>query len=76
MSISTYFRANIHQNDPEILGVNILTWADFEMKTTFLDIPTMLMPDSFMVSFVNFLKLHLLFHCIEFSSMLDFYNFL
>jgi hypothetical protein len=26
MSISTYFRPNIHQNGPEILGVNLVRY--------------------------------------------------
>jgi hypothetical protein len=30
-----YLRPNIHQNDPEILGVNIDAW-DFEVSTLFI----------------------------------------
>jgi hypothetical protein len=33
MSISTYFRPNIHQNGPEILGVNALNTSRFEYFT-------------------------------------------
>jgi hypothetical protein len=34
MSISTYFRPNIHQNSPEILGVNKISQLayDFNLK--------------------------------------------
>jgi hypothetical protein len=36
MSISTYFRPNIHQNGPEILGVNTskrsIRWSGYVMK--------------------------------------------
>ena len=32
MSISTYFKPNIHQNSPEILGVNGLLPSPLEQK--------------------------------------------
>jgi hypothetical protein len=40
MSISTYFRPNIHQNGPEILGVNGMSYFEIlerHISTSYLE---------------------------------------